>query len=139
MLGGEAFAQSKKKRKKGKKLNLKKSLEDESQQGECTVECCPPTTTQQITVGAGAVVITLVLAMTFRWLIEKSFINNSKPAALGRNAGVSLGLFLGAISLGLLSLTITGCFPITFILWGGFLAGVWVIHLIYTVIATLQS
>ena len=121
--GSEAMAQAKKKKRKNEDLDLEESLEKAVEEGECTVVCCPPTTTQQIVVGVGTLVITVVLVAVFRWLVEKVFVKNLKSAQVGRNAGISLGLLCGCASFAILVYTLTGCWPMAFTLWAGFVLG----------------
>lgn len=104
-------------------------------QDGCIGTCCPPTTTEKIIMGVSTAVLFLVLFFLMVRLMERVFIRRESSPLLGRHLGISVALFLGGAGMmGIFFLT-TGCFWFSYWYFLGFVGAVWLIHLIYTLLA----
>lgn len=104
---------------------------DECQPGQC----CPPNTTKKIIMGVGSVVSFLILFFLMVRLMERVFIRQERSPLLGRHAGMSLALFLGAGAICGIFFGVTGCWVPIYTYWAIFFGVVWLLHLIYTLVA----
>lgn len=98
-------------------------------------ECCPPTMAKKITIGVATLVILVGTFFFFTMLMQRRFIRQRRNATLGKHLGISLSLFITSLGLGALVYLITSCWPPEFWVWIGFVGGVWLLHLIYTMAA----
>ena len=98
-------------------------------------ECCPPTTAKLVFIGTGSVAIALISFLLIVRLVERSFINRDQSALVGRHAGISLSLLISSVGFAVTAYLVTGCWPPQFFIGLGFVAGLWAIHGLYTLIA----
>ncbi len=101
----------------------------------CVGECCPPTMLQKLAIGA----VTLVLAAVCFFLIVRIFerhaIKRGTNALVGRHMGISLSILLTLCGLAGLIFAITSCFPFQMLLIMGVVGAIWLIHLLYALVA----
>jgi hypothetical protein len=97
--------------------------------------CPSPSTQEKILIGVGSLVLAVILFLLLVRLMERNYIQKDKSATLGRHLGFSLTLVLSAAGLLALVYLVTSCVHPEFFLWLGFCGAVWLIHLIYTLIA----
>ncbi len=101
----------------------------------CVGECCPPTLVQKFSIGA----LTLVLAAVCFFLIVRIFerhsIKKGTNALVGRHMGISLSILLTLAGLAGLIFAITGCFPMQMLIIMGVVGAIWLIHLLYALVA----
>ena len=98
-------------------------------------QCCPPNTTKKIIMGVGSAAAFLILFFLMVRLMERVFIKQERSPLLGRHLGISLALFLGAGAVSGIFFGVTGCWAPAYTYWAVFLGVVWVLHLLYTLIA----
>ena len=98
-------------------------------------QCCPPTTTKKIIMGLGSIVSFLVLFFLMVRLMERAFIRQEKSPLMGRHLGISLALFLGGGAVCGIFFAVTECWYPSYTYWAAFLGIVWLLHLIYTMVA----
>jgi hypothetical protein len=101
----------------------------------CAGGCCPPTLFQKIAIGS----VTLVLAVVCFFLIVRIFerhsIKKGTNALVGRHMGISLSILLTLAGLAGLIFAITGCFPFQMIIILAVVGAIWLIHLLYALVA----
>jgi hypothetical protein len=101
----------------------------------CVDGCCPPTLIQKVTIGS----LTLVLAAVCFFLIVRIFerhsIKKGTNALVGRHMGISLSILLTLAGLAGLIFAITGCFPMQMLIIMGVVGAIWLIHLLYALVA----
>ncbi|MDP2344710.1 MAG: hypothetical protein Q8O67_27420 [Deltaproteobacteria bacterium] len=98
-------------------------------------QCCPPTTTKKIIMGFASLISFLILFFLMVRLMERVFIKQEKSPLMGRHLGISLALFLGGGAVCGIFFAVTECWYPTYTYWAAFLGIVWLLHLIYTMIA----
>jgi hypothetical protein len=101
----------------------------------CVGDCCPPTLFQKFAIGS----LTLVLAAVCFFLIVRIFerhsIKKGTNALVGRHMGISLSILLTLAGLAGLIFAITGCFPFQMIIILAVVGAIWLIHLLYALVA----
>ncbi len=101
----------------------------------CVDGCCPPTLIQKVAIGS----LTLVLAAVCFFLIVRIFerhsIKKGTNALVGRHMGISLSILLTLGGLAGLIFAITGCFPFQMLIILGVVGAIWLIHLLYALVA----
>ena len=102
-------------------------------------QCCPPSTSRKLLMGVASIVAFLILFFLMVRLMERVFIKQERSPLLGRHLGVSLALFLGGGAVCGILFAGTGCWALAYSYWAGFLGVVWVLHLVYTLIAIRKS
>lgn len=98
-------------------------------------QCCPPNMTKKIIMGVASVASFLILFFLMVRLMERVFIRQEKSPLLGRHLGMSLALFLGGGAVCGIFFAVTECWYPAYSYWAGFLGLVWVLHLLYTLVA----
>lgn len=98
-------------------------------------QCCPPNMTKKIIMGVGSIASFLILFFLMVRLVERAFIRQEKSPLLGRHLGISLALFLGGAAVCGVFFGVTGCWASSYTYWAAFLGIVWLLHLIYTLVA----
>lgn len=102
-------------------------------------ECCPPSTGKMVIMGAGALVVFVVLFFLMVRLVERVFIRRQASPLLGRHLGISVALFLGTAAMAAIFFVVTGCWYFPFTYWLVFAAVVWAIHMLYTLFAVRRD
>ena len=101
----------------------------------CAAGCCPPSTGKTVLLGAASVVLFLVLFFLLVRLVERAFIRSERSPLLGRHLGISMSLLTGSLGgIGIFYFG-TGCWIAAFTYWAGFAVAVWLLHLVYTLVA----
>lgn len=100
----------------------------------CVTGCCPPSTQQKVMVGVGTLFLGVVFGFLFVGLTTRRFLAQDRDPLLGRHAGYSLTLLLTSGALAGLTKLVTGCFHGETIVWLIFVACVWALHGLYTLI-----
>lgn len=104
--------------------------------GDCAPgQCCPPTMTKKIIMGGASIATFLILFFLLVRLVERAFIRQERSPLLGRHAGISLALFLGAAAVCGIFFGVTGCWVAVYTWWAGFFGVVWLLHFIYMLVA----
>jgi len=98
-------------------------------------ECCPPSTSKKLIMGAASLGAFLILFFLLVRLMERAFIKQERSPLLGRHAGISLALFLGGGAVCGIFYGVTSCWHPAYTYWAGFLGIVWLLHAIYTFVA----
>jgi hypothetical protein len=101
----------------------------------CVGDCCPPTLAQKVFIGVGTLVLAAVCFFLLVRILERHAIKRGTSALVGRHMGISLSLLLTAAGLAGLIFAITGCFPFQLILIVGVVGAIWLIHLLYALVA----
>lgn len=82
-------------------------------------DCCPPSTAQQVMVGVGTLVFTVMAAAFLMWMGSRRYIEQARNPRIGQQYGLTLALIFGIGFMFLLIRLITGCLPTDFYLWLG--------------------
>ena len=101
----------------------------------CVGECCPPTLAQKISIGALTVVLAAVCLFLIVRIFERHAIKKGTNALVGRHMGISLSIPLTLAGLAGLIFAITGCFPVQMLIILGVVGAIWLIHLLYALVA----
>jgi hypothetical protein len=101
----------------------------------CVGKCCPPSTSDKVIMGVSTAVLFLVLFFLMVRLMERVFIRREASPLLGRHLGISAALFLGGAGMMGIFFLVTGCFWIQYYYFLAFVGAVWLLHLIYTLLA----
>lgn len=101
----------------------------------CVGECCPPTFQQKLFIGAGTLVLAVVCFFLLVRIFERHAIKKGTNALVGRHMGISLSILLTTAGLAGLIFAITGCFPTQMLLWLAVVGALWLIHLLYALLA----
>lgn len=101
--------------------------------------CCPPSTSRKLIMGVASIAAFLILFFLMVRLMERVFIKQERSPLLGRHAGISLALFLGGGAICGILFAGTGCWALAYSYWAGFLGVVWLLHLVYTLIAVRKG
>ncbi len=109
------------------------TLEDEEL--FCVGDCCPPTLMQKIAIGSITVVLAAVCFFLIVRIFERHSIKKGTNALVGRHMGISLSILLTALGLAGLIFAITGCFPMQMLIILGVVGAIWLIHLLYALVA----
>ncbi len=108
---------------------------DDAEMVLCKDGCCPPTMFQKFAIGG----ITLVLAAVCFFLIVRIFerhsIKRGTNALVGRHMGISLSILLTLAGLAGLIFAFTSCFPFQMLIILGVVGAIWLIHLLYALVA----
>ena len=98
-------------------------------------DCCTSSLFQKAAIGS----VTLVLAVVCFFLIVRIFerhsIKKGTNALVGRHMGISLSILLTLAGLAGLIFAITGCFPVQMLIILGVVGAIWLIHLLYALVA----
>lgn len=102
-------------------------------------DCCPPSTQQKIIIGAGTLVLFVVLFLLLVRVVQRFFIQRDWSATLGRHTGILVTIAVS--SGGMLSLAdlITGCFHPQFFVWLGFAIASLVVYSLYMLIVVRNA
>ena len=107
---------------------------------ECPIgTCCPPSTSKKLIMGVASIAAFLILFFLMVRLMERVFIKQERSPLLGRHLGMSLALFLGGGAICGILFAGTGCWALAYSYWAGFLGLVWLLHLVYTLIAVRKT
>lgn len=98
-------------------------------------ECGPLSTQQWLYVAAITLLAAIIFFFLFVRLMERVFIKNDRDAILGRHLGISLSLALTIGTLCLAGYLIKKCWWVEFTWVAGFAAAIWVLHMVYVLIA----
>jgi hypothetical protein len=101
----------------------------------CKGKCCPPSTSDKVIMGVSSAVLFLVLFFLMVRLMERVFIRREASPLLGRHLGISVALFLGGAGMMGIFFLVTGCMFLQYYYFLGFVGAVWLLHLIYTLLA----
>ena len=101
----------------------------------CIDGCCPPTLIQKVSIGAITVVLAAVCFFLIVRIFERHSIKKGTNALVGRHMGISLSILLTLAGLAGLIFAITGCFPFQMLLILGVVGAIWLIHLLYALVA----
>ncbi len=101
----------------------------------CVGDCCPPTLAQKVFIGAGTVVLAVVCFFLLVRIFERRAIKKGTNALVGRHMGISLSILLTLAGLAGLIFAITGCFPFQMLIILGVVGALWLIHLLYALLA----
>ena len=98
-------------------------------------QCCPPSSSRKIIMGAAAVAIFLSLFFLLVRMMERAFIRSERSPLLGRHVGMSLAFVLGGVAVCGTFLVAIGCWSSTSTWWAGFFGIAWALHLTWVLIA----
>jgi len=101
----------------------------------CLEGCCPPTLAQKVFIGVGTLVLAAVCFFLLVRIFERHAIKRGTSALVGRHMGISLSLLLTTAGLAGLIFAITGCFPLQLVLIVAVVGAMWLIHLLYALVA----
>ncbi len=101
----------------------------------CVGDCCPPTTIQKVAIAVATLVLAAVCFFLIVRIFERHAIKKGNNALVGRHMGISLSILLTIAGLAGLIFAITGCFPFQMLLALAVVGAIWLIHLLYALVA----
>jgi len=108
---------------------------DDAEMLLCENGCCPPTMFQKIAIGSATLALAAVCLFLIVRIFERHAIKKGTNALVGRHMGISLSILLTAVGLAGLIKAITGCFPTQMLLILAVVGAIWLIHLLYALVA----